>query len=194
MTADTQSYVTLQNLYRGKALRDKDEFTEHVIAVFHGIGIEPAIDDALIDIFCKNTMSLFVSTGSSKPFSKKMIHDLKDVNGDSHISLAVYFAMIAFHTFHDKSGRFPDSSEMKDFTEVFLEICDISPGSILDATRKVLEELLIHQTTDYHNACSFMGGLASQEVLKIVTAQYEPLDNVLVYDGIRLVTARWKTG
>ncbi len=35
-----------------------------------------------------------------------------------------------------------------------------------------------------HNVGAFMGGVAAQEVVKVVVEQYTPLSNVMVYDGV----------
>lgn len=36
----------------------------------------------------------------------------------------------------------------------------------------------------FHNTCSFMGGVASQEVIKIITHQWIPANNTFIYNGI----------
>jgi amyloid beta precursor protein binding protein 1 len=36
-----------------------------------------------------------------------------------------------------------------------------------------------------HNIASFMGGVASQECLKVITSQYLPLNNTLIFDGLK---------
>lgn len=35
-----------------------------------------------------------------------------------------------------------------------------------------------------HNVAAFMGGVASQEVVKLITRQYVPLNNTYVYNAI----------
>jgi amyloid beta precursor protein binding protein 1 len=35
-----------------------------------------------------------------------------------------------------------------------------------------------------HNIASLTGGLVAQEVIKVITEQYVPVDNVCVWDGI----------
>lgn len=38
-----------------------------------------------------------------------------------------------------------------------------------------------------------MGGIGGQEVIKIITHQYPPLDNLMAFDGIQSKSQSWKT-
>jgi amyloid beta precursor protein binding protein 1 len=37
---------------------------------------------------------------------------------------------------------------------------------------------------ELHNIAAVMGGMVAQEVIKIVTQQYVPVDNTCIFDGI----------
>jgi amyloid beta precursor protein binding protein 1 len=39
-----------------------------------------------------------------------------------------------------------------------------------------------------HNIASFMGGVVSQEIIKLITHQYIPMDNTFIFDGTRSVS------
>lgn len=38
---------------------------------------------------------------------------------------------------------------------------------------------------ELHNIAALTGGLVSQEVIKVVTKQYIPVDNTCVFDGVK---------
>jgi amyloid beta precursor protein binding protein 1 len=38
---------------------------------------------------------------------------------------------------------------------------------------------------ELHNIASLAGGLVAQEVIKVVTKQYIPVDNTCIFDGIQ---------
>jgi amyloid beta precursor protein binding protein 1 len=38
---------------------------------------------------------------------------------------------------------------------------------------------------ELHNIGALTGGMVSQEVIKVITEQYVPVDNTCVFDGIR---------
>ena len=40
-----------------------------------------------------------------------------------------------------------------------------------------------------HNIASLTGGLVAQEVIKVVTKQYVPVDNTCVFDGVESKSA-----
>ncbi|KAI9725193.1 MAG: hypothetical protein M1828_003374 [Chrysothrix sp. TS-e1954] len=48
---------------------------------------------------------------------------------------------------------------------------------------KVVEELVRAQGGELHNIAAVVGGMVAQEVIKVVTRQYIPVDNTLVFDG-----------
>jgi amyloid beta precursor protein binding protein 1 len=42
---------------------------------------------------------------------------------------------------------------------------------------------------ELHNISSLAGGLVAQEVIKVITKQYIPVDNTCVFDGIKSVAS-----
>lgn len=46
------------------------------------------------------------------------------------------------------------------------------------------EEVARAKGGELHNISSLTGGMVAQEVIKIITKQYVPIDNTCVYDGI----------
>ena len=43
--------------------------------------------------------------------------------------------------------------------------------------------------SELHNIAALAGGLVAQEVIKVITKQYIPVDNTCLFDGIRSVSA-----
>jgi hypothetical protein len=44
---------------------------------------------------------------------------------------------------------------------------------------------------ELHNIASFMGGVASQEAIKLITHQYTPLNNTFLYNGMNSTSQVW---
>jgi amyloid beta precursor protein binding protein 1 len=40
-------------------------------------------------------------------------------------------------------------------------------------------------SSEFHNVSAWMGGVASQEVIKLLTHQYTPLNHTLIYNGLK---------
>lgn len=190
MASKTSSYVQLQNIFRAKALEDQNAFKNALLQIYEQIG-RPSEDtsDESILAFCKNAAFLFVSQGSPFSYSESMKKELLSANDNSTSTnlLAVYFGILALHEWTE-SGQ---PSDFESFLVIFKNVVATEkeiPGSVL----KTLKELFLHQTTRYHNASSLIGGIASQEILKISTQQYIPLDNLFVFDGISSTSSKWK--
>lgn len=51
------------------------------------------------------------------------------------------------------------------------------------------QELVRAGGGELHNIAALTGGVVSQEVIKVVTEQYVPVDNTCIFDGVRSKTA-----
>lgn len=65
---------------------------------------------------------------------------------------------------------------------------DVPGASSNERIIQVAEEVARARGGELHNISALMGGLASQEVIKIITKQYIPIDNTCVFDGIKSST------
>ena len=58
----------------------------------------------------------------------------------------------------------------------------------MNVTAEVKEEYLMevcrYGAAELHNIAAFMGGVASQEIIKLLTHQYIPLNNTLIFNGM----------
>jgi len=69
------------------------------------------------------------------------------------------------------------------------EILATIDSTISDASSKprivqISEEVARAKGGELHNVSSLTGGMASQEIIKIITKQYVPIDNTCIFDGI----------
>lgn len=53
-----------------------------------------------------------------------------------------------------------------------------------EAMKQVVREVWRGKGGELHNTASLVGGLVSQEIIKILTRQYVPVENLVVWDGI----------
>lgn len=181
MATTTNEYVALQNIYRVKAQQDRQCFTEHLVREFKRAGLPTTqISEDTVRVFCQNAAFLHVSTGCQRMVTLSLVSQLQRDTPDSSLaSLWVYFAMLALQESHVTEEAFLEALRR-------LAQRDPPPHAL-----NLAKELYNTQTRRYHNVCSFLGGVAGQEVLKIATAQYIPLNNLLVFDGVGSVTSKW---
>jgi len=55
---------------------------------------------------------------------------------------------------------------------------------IKDGIEKICVELVRAGGGELHNIASLTGGLIAQEVIKVITKQYVPVDNTCLFDGV----------
>ena len=81
-----------------------------------------------------------------------------------------------------------DFNDLKQIRKDFLN-SDKQQGPI---SENLLEELCRYVASELHSISAFVGGCCAQEAIKLMTHQYVPIDNALVYNGIRQSTSVFK--
>lgn len=197
MTASTDLYVQLQSVYRNQATEDWQEMR----------AVPTTISDEELTIFCQNvfsvdlikTRSLYEERTGTVPDEIAEDLAMATMEGDERpdqLPMLWYMGLSACQLFYGKFGRYP--GVLEDFEQ------DVAPlqSCIVEIVNryKLQDNELVHDTLlksdDYslelvrygnaeiHNIGSVVGGVASQEVVKIVTGQYTPINNAFVYNGI----------
>lgn len=154
-------------------------------------------------IFDINTIPL----DRAKALSEKLLQD-----DDSSSSLPIYIAFLAYDATcadyissqtQQQTQKLPDPQRRHDLSLAFLKmhaetiITKIfaagenridnheEKAAILERVGPVLEEIARAEGGgELHNVSALVGGMVAQEVIKVVTRQYIPVDNTCVFDGI----------
>lgn len=196
MASDTKNYITLQNIYRDKAALDREKLLQEINKITQEImgRTVNSVESDLVNIFCKNLQNLHVTEGSEKVSSPQLINQMINESSNEYDdatfnTLAIYYGILARASYIDEYGKVP-AQDFEGFVQCFCQMIGKKelPTSILNT----LQELNVHDVTNYHNLSSLIGGIASQEILKLCTSQYIPLDNMLVFDGIRSISSKYK--
>ncbi|GMM35455.1 Ula1 protein [Saccharomycopsis crataegensis] len=195
MASSTEKYIELQKLYREKAEKDKKLIEEYA----SDISAECIVSQALLDNFCKNSQYLVVQKGSKDFVNNKMVNAILTGDNSSRVSIQMAFLTLGvFCENHEHQyPKMEDLPELIDITETrFLNGNKVplsSKGGDEDSKYiKTLKEFIRMEGCEMINTASFIGGLGGQEALKILTNQYVPLNNTLVYDGIESSIEKWK--
>ena len=128
-----------------------------------------------------------------------------------HTPLLWYLALRACQVFCQKKGRYPgcveacgdqdnkealaqDASSLLQilnervlpFYQLSSSLSDGEGDSPLSVTNmhKICQEMTRYGNAEVHTVASVVGGVASQEAVKIITGQYVPVNNTYVYNGI----------
>jgi amyloid beta precursor protein binding protein 1 len=77
--------------------------------------------------------------------------------------------------------------------DIVSEISKLIPNAADDERLvQTAEEVARAKGGELHNISALTGGMVAQEIIKIVTKQYIPVDNTCVYDGITSRTQNFR--
>ncbi|EME40813.1 hypothetical protein DOTSEDRAFT_90918 [Dothistroma septosporum NZE10] len=147
--------------------------------------------------------------------AKDLTAQLKDSNGLIHLYLSfqAWDDFVATHTTTAKQTggeglRVPGAGEAVDWEEDATKLGEIAMklmddiikqagtrvenpqyDRVHEKIKKTCTELARAGGSELHNIASLSGGLIAQEVIKVITKQYVPINNTCVFDGITSRTA-----
>ncbi|KAK4134204.1 hypothetical protein BT67DRAFT_311239 [Trichocladium antarcticum] len=188
MKAHSRVYIQLQNIYKAKARKDAAEILEMVQATPGGQHVDPAE----VDLFCKNAafVKLINATGWGSDAETPRIDRLRSVaaaefaaDASAELTLTplshlpIYLALQA--TAHLPASQPPAVGA------ILSAIAALVPGA--ERNERVVQaahEVARAGAGELHNVAALTGGMVAQEMIKIVTKQYIPVDNTCVFDGV----------
>jgi len=201
MTANSEKYILLQNVYREKAARDATEMFDRATQLINQTGNQGRINLTLEDVklFCKESNNLRLIRGyaiyeelQSSPNS--ILTELENME-DCDQELMFYIILRGYLRFENENKRYPgvegvepDMSRFKATVTKLLNEWNTSVAPMDDC----IHEICRYGGAEIHSVAAFIGGCAAQEAIKIVTSQYVPLDNTLIYNAITSSTRSFK--
>ncbi|KAL8474282.1 hypothetical protein ACS0TY_030929 [Phlomoides rotata] len=195
MTSSTEVYVNLQKLYQAKAETDFLVMEKHVRKILKKIGRDPlSISKATLKSFCKNARKLKVCRyrSTEDEFHSTVQLELQKYLTDEDYCIAVgfYILLRAVDRFAANYNSFPgqfdgemdeEISRLK--TTVVALFNDLGyNGSTL--TEDLINEMCRYGGAELHAVAAFIGGIASQEVIKLITRQFVPMSGTFIFNGI----------
>lgn len=202
MTADTQSYVHLQGLYKDQSVQDLEEMKGYC---------NGGVSDDDLQSFCHNVFDLDIlvlrtlEQEYTTPLPDAVTEELQSATWDpheqpEHTPLLWYIGLRACHLFYLQKGRYPgvvvesDDDDVSQLQTLVAQVAsDLSLAdtelvqSTLLASSNCATELCRYANAELHTIASVVGGVASQEAVKLITGIYVPLNNVYIYNGIASV-------
>jgi len=129
-----------------------------------------------------------------------------------HTPMLWYIALRACDTFYEDFGYYPgrqesiltlknDEDAVQNYIERIVAKMDLMENDLINLTllskdeeRKGMyaKEMVRYHNAEVHNVASIIGGVASQEAVKLITNQYVPIDGTYVFNGIACVAAVYK--
>ncbi|KAG6404804.1 hypothetical protein SASPL_132380 [Salvia splendens] len=210
MTSSTELYVSLQKIYQAKAEADFLVMEKLVKKILKKLGRDPeSISKATIKSFCKNARKLKVcryrkiEEEFSSPVQlelQKYLTDEDYCTPNSRCSAAVgfYILLRAVDRFAANYNSFPGQFDGEMDEEISrLKTTAVSLLNDLGCNGSTLTEDLINEMCRYgaaelHSVAAFVGGIASQEVIKaralshlqLITRQFVPMSGTFIFNGV----------
>ncbi|XP_075076058.1 NEDD8-activating enzyme E1 regulatory subunit AXR1 isoform X3 [Nicotiana tabacum] len=209
MTSSTELYINLQKTYQAKAEADFLVMEQKVRNLLKKIGRDPAsISKANIKSFCKNARKLAVCryrliedefNSPVQPELQKYLTDedygtLQEANSlkvlPENTAVGLYILLRAADRFAANYNKFPgqfdgemdeDISRLKTTAVGLLNDLGCN-GSAL--SEDLINELCRYGASELHAVAAFVGGVASQEVIKLITRQFIPMSGTFIFNGI----------
>ncbi|VDN57167.1 unnamed protein product [Dracunculus medinensis] len=209
MISDTKTYVRLASIFRQKAICDAKEVYRNVCSILNEKGYSQEFfkfNDC--KQFCKKASMIRVINGSliesetNMEYPECLIENIRNSNFSRHhisnvlcIPPVLWYLLIkAVDRFQMEKSRFPgtngvpciiDSHDLKQrFSAILQSSQIIDAAEVLEKVpEEVVSEMCRYGNAEIHVIAAFIGGIVAQEAIKLITHQYLPLNNMLIFDG-----------
>ena len=200
MTSDSTRYIELQNIYKQKS-REDSEAINTIIQNFENEDRERFVEisDSFLRAFCANSHCLrLIRAGrlnNQLEHSEKVKEKINSLcmDNDCESNELIYYLMIrSVCRFYTEYNRLPGSEQMENDI-IQLKNCFKQLLKEFDGNRLSMDEF-VHEFCRYggcelHSVSAFLAGAIAQEVIKLITGQYVPFNNIVIYDAIASTTS-----
>ncbi|XP_043514722.1 NEDD8-activating enzyme E1 regulatory subunit [Frieseomelitta varia] len=194
MTADTEKYITLQQIYHKQAIADAEAVWRRTLQLLRQLGkSSDSIPERDVKLFCRHALNIHVARGTciADEYDSKIFDASNIVQClENPESMMIYYVVLRgvekFQTeYNSYPGEFddqvePDIVKLKTCITKLLNEWGCGP---------LIKDDYVHEFcrfggAELHSVSAFLGGLAAQEVIKFVTNQYKPVHNTFIYDAV----------
>jgi NEDD8-activating enzyme E1 regulatory subunit len=202
MFSDSEKFINLQNVYRQKAQQDLEAIQSRIEQLLHNID-KPYdyISEHQVKLFCKNAYFLKVIRTSSleQEYDPQLSKLDALVDDNLENDLVFYLLLRAANLFCIEHNRYPgddlnqsldnDILILKKYVAKFTADYGISNVSLKD---DFIIEMCRYGNSELHSVAAFLGGCAAQESIKILTSQFIPINNTIVYNAVNQSTSTYE--
>ncbi|EDS44112.1 NEDD8-activating enzyme E1 regulatory subunit [Culex quinquefasciatus] len=199
MTADTASYINLQNVYRSQAAHDSEIVYRRARQLLKELNKpNDLITEKDVRLFCREAANIAIVRGTkiADEYDKGYKATQISTGLETPNSLmAHYVTLRAVDKFQAEHGYLPgecqvevDTSRIKGLAAKMVSEWGISTPISDDLAHEVCR----YGGAEIHSISAFFGGCIAHELIKLVTRQYKPFDNTFVYDGATSQTETFK--
>ena len=194
MTSDSISYINLQHIYINKHKNDLDNFKSICLKILKDRKLPI---DYIKEEDLKNFVTNNLTLGNIE--YKKISEEYSVPNPSFDISddekdCFWYFLVRAMQSFQAKYGKYPGEnpdhqSFLSDLPKFKEEVIETIKSVLGNETKYNIDDKYISEMIRMSNSClhttgAIVGGLGTQELIKLVTCQFTPVNNTIIADLI----------
>lgn len=198
MTSSSEEYIRLQSIYARKAREDVDNIFGVVQTFIDSSNCSPG--SSLYDetkLICKNIrdLQMFSTYPIYQEYEFKACNLKEEDEEDDFILIGL--GLKSLDSFFSTYGRLPGCQDDQVETDV-TKLKDCIKQMIGKASNglknldQCLYELCRYGGAELHATSAFIGGCVAQEVIKLITNQYIPVNDTLVYDALSATTKSFR--
>ncbi|KAF4480151.1 amyloid beta binding 1 [Fusarium agapanthi] len=180
MKAQSNVYIKLQNIYKERARQDVGQVLETARSLPGGQDVDPE----QVELFCKNASFIKLinapgdtTTSLDKLVEQELANDEISAFAGPEMPLSLvplYLALLA--TSNTKTAS---ADEIMGFIGKAAQ-----KATENERYKKTAQEVERAAGGELHNISALTGGMVAQEMIKMITKQYVPIDNTCIFDGI----------
>ncbi|KDR70143.1 hypothetical protein GALMADRAFT_254985 [Galerina marginata CBS 339.88] len=179
MKASTGSYIHLQKLYKTRAEEEKAVFKNY---------LQVPVDDDMVDTFLKNSHALKLLRGKKWGSLDADPKALVTATETAPKQLATHLALTALSALATKHQ--PNAPLTPTVEALTAEAQALLPPDtdLPEDFENSVGEVVRSPTADLPNTAALLGGVVAQEVIKMITKQYIPINGSCIIDLIETWT------
>ena len=192
MMSSSDLYISLQRIYQTKALNDIQLVAQYVNELLVSVDRpEHVISDQEIKMFCRNAAFLrLVRTRSlSDELIRPNVSQLATELSNPDSNFVYYVLLRAAQVFYTRFKMYPGNTDLP-FESDIAQLKSIVSSLLVEwgLSDCIISDEYIHEfcrfgAADLHSVAAYIGGVASQEVIKVITRQYVPINNTYIYNA-----------
>ncbi|XP_013393468.1 NEDD8-activating enzyme E1 regulatory subunit isoform X2 [Lingula anatina] len=196
MTADSERYIQLQQVYRQQAAVEAEWVANRVQQLLQSLGkSKDTITEADVKLFCRNASFLRVLQYRSiaqeyDPATAKIGELVGNIEESDEDDAIWYILLRAVDKFYADFNRYPgvyDDQVEADIPKLKTCLAKLlhEYGNVYNIKDDFVHEMCRYGAAEIHSVASFLGGVAAQEAIKIITGQFVPMNNTYIYNAMK---------
>eukprot|EP00088_Acartia_fossae_P003594 TRINITY_DN1151_c0_g1_i3.p1 TRINITY_DN1151_c0_g1~~TRINITY_DN1151_c0_g1_i3.p1 ORF type:complete len:546 (+),score=123.06 TRINITY_DN1151_c0_g1_i3:56-1693(+) len=193
MFSDSARYVELHNVYRERANQDIEAILKTIHQTIESINIpRDLVTESEVRRFCKESRYIRLERGCSLETEYNGGGNLQSLQcglEDPDSDALYYLVLRAVDRYTSEFGSIPGETDTEvesdtvKLKSIFTRLCSEAGLHPPPGQDDHIHEVCRFGGAELHSVAAFLGGCAAHECIKLLTGQFVPLDNIVLYNA-----------